>query len=90
MQTLFQTKSLLLCKKFVRASSLRFSTVVKSANQKKSVAIIGTGAVGGYYGARLHQAGVHDVKFFMRNPHFEHCSSEGLDVQVKFRVLDFW
>ena len=29
----------------------------------------------------------HDVKLFMRNPHFEHCSSEGLDVQVKFRVL---
>jgi len=44
-----------------------------------SVAVIGSGAVGGYYGARLVEGG-HDVKFFMRNEHYTHCAAHGLNI----------
>jgi len=43
------------------------------------VAIVGSGAVGGYYGARLHEAG-YNVKFFMRGGHYETCCKKGLYV----------
>mmetsp|Transcript_55 Transcript_55/g.97 ORF Transcript_55/g.97 Transcript_55/m.97 type:complete len:348 (-) Transcript_55:197-1240(-) len=44
-----------------------------------SVAVVGSGAVGSYYGARLHEAG-HNVKFFMRNEHYAHCVVNGLNI----------
>jgi 2-dehydropantoate 2-reductase len=45
------------------------------------VAVIGAGAVGCYYGARLAQAG-HDVHFLMRRD-FEAVTARGLDVRSK-------
>lgn len=45
---------------------------------KTRVAIVGAGAVGSYYGARLAQAGV-DVTFLLRSD-FEHVSQHGLKV----------
>ena len=45
------------------------------------VAVIGAGAVGGYYGARLAQAG-HEVHFVMRRD-FEAVRAGGLDIRSK-------
>jgi len=50
------------------------------SNKRCTVAIIGAGAVGSYYGARLHEAG-HDVRFFMRGPNLDTCHVNGLTVQ---------
>ncbi|MCA9828945.1 MAG: 2-dehydropantoate 2-reductase [Dehalococcoidia bacterium] len=44
-----------------------------------SIAIIGTGAVGGYYGARLAKAG-HDVRFLARSD-YRAISESGLDIR---------
>ena len=41
------------------------------------VAILGSGAVGGYYGARLARAG-HDVTFIARGAHLARDSRAGL------------
>jgi 2-dehydropantoate 2-reductase len=41
-----------------------------STTRPQTIAVIGTGAVGSYYGARLWQAG-HDVHFLMRGIHYE-------------------
>jgi 2-dehydropantoate 2-reductase len=47
----------------------------------QTIAVIGTGAVGGYYGARLHEAG-HDVHFHMRDRvHYEAAIKHGLVVK---------
>src|SRR5512133_1930708 len=43
-------------------------------------AIVGSGAVGGYYGARLARAG-HDVTFIARGAHLEAIRSRGLLVK---------
>jgi 2-dehydropantoate 2-reductase len=43
------------------------------------IAIFGTGAVGGYFGGRLAQAG-HDVTFIARGAHLQAIQSEGLKV----------
>jgi 2-dehydropantoate 2-reductase len=43
-------------------------------------AILGSGAVGGYYGARLARAG-HDVTFIARGPHLEAIRARGLEVR---------
>jgi 2-dehydropantoate 2-reductase len=58
------------------------------------IAAMGAGGVGGYFGARLHQAG-HDVSFFARGRHLEAIRSNGLKVesahgnaQLKVRVLE--
>jgi len=45
----------------------------------KRVAIVGTGAIGGYYGARLAQAGV-DVHFLLRRD-FDHVREHGFHVE---------
>lgn len=43
-------------------------------------AILGSGAVGGYYGARLARAG-HDVTFIARGAHLEAIRARGLEVR---------
>jgi 2-dehydropantoate 2-reductase len=43
-------------------------------------AILGSGAVGGYYGARLARAG-HDVTFIARGAHLEAIRSRGLEIR---------
>ena len=47
----------------------------------RSYAILGTGALGGYYGARLHHAGV-DVRFLLHSD-YEHVREHGLRVLSK-------
>lgn len=47
--------------------------------QRPAIAVIGTGAIGGYYGARLAQHG-HDVHFLFRGD-FEHVRRGGLVVR---------
>ncbi len=44
------------------------------------VAILGSGAVGGYYGARLARAG-HDVTFIARGAHLEAIRERGLEIR---------
>lgn len=44
------------------------------------IAILGSGAVGGYYGAKLAQAG-HDVTFIARGAHLEAIRSSGLAIR---------
>ena len=54
-----------------------------SANSNKDrpiVAIIGSGAVGCYYGARLFETGNFDVRFHMRGDHYTVSKAEGLNV----------
>jgi 2-dehydropantoate 2-reductase len=48
----------------------------------RSYAIIGTGALGGYYGSRLVEAGA-DVHFLLHGD-FEHVKREGLRVEAKY------
>src|SRR4029077_17758691 len=48
--------------------------------QVMKVAILGSGAVGGYYGARLVRAG-HDVTFIARGAHFAAIRERGLQVK---------
>jgi 2-dehydropantoate 2-reductase len=47
--------------------------------QPRTVAVIGAGAVGGYYGARLAQAG-HDVRFLMRRD-YDAVANDGLHIE---------
>jgi len=47
----------------------------------RSYAIIGTGALGGYYGARLHHAGL-DVRFLLHSD-YAHVRAHGLRVESK-------
>jgi len=58
------------------------------------IAAMGAGGVGGYFGARLQQAG-HEVTFFARGRHLEAIRSSGLriesphgDALLKVRVLE--
>ena len=58
------------------------------------IVMMGSGGVGGYYGARLQQAG-HDVAFVARGAHAEAMRKDGLrirselgDAQVRAKVLD--
>lgn len=50
-----------------------------AAEQKRSYAIVGTGALGGFYGAMLARAG-HDVHFLLRSD-YHHVRRHGLDVK---------
>jgi 2-dehydropantoate 2-reductase len=43
------------------------------------IAVVGTGAVGSYYGARLWEAG-HDVHFYLRGENYEAAKAKGLTV----------
>ena len=58
------------------------TTSIKTApGNRKKVAVIGSGAVGSYYGARLWEVG-HDVHFYMRNPdHIQACRRKGMSIQ---------
>ena len=47
---------------------------------KPSIAIVGSGAVGGYYGARLWECGSYNVKFHMRGANFLQSKEKGLQV----------
>jgi 2-dehydropantoate 2-reductase len=58
------------------------------------IAAMGAGGVGGYFGARLQQAG-HDVTFFARGKHLEAIRTNGLKLEsphgnalLKVRVLE--
>ena len=44
------------------------------------IACMAAGGVGGYFGARLQQAG-HDVTFFARGRHLEALRAKGLTVE---------
>ena len=44
-------------------------------------AILGSGAVGGYYGARLLQSG-HEVTFIARGKHLEAIRQRGLEIKI--------
>src|SRR4029450_9896684 len=44
------------------------------------VAILGSGAVGGYYGAKLANAG-HDVTFVARGAHLDAIRARGLEIR---------
>jgi 2-dehydropantoate 2-reductase len=63
-------------------NSRRFSTMLVRVgplhSEKPSVAIVGSGAVGGYYGARLWECGAYDVKFHMRGEHYAESMKSGL------------
>jgi 2-dehydropantoate 2-reductase len=45
-----------------------------------TIAIVGAGAVGAYYGSRLWESGAYDVKFQMRGEHYEKSRELGLNV----------
>jgi len=49
---------------------------------KPVVAVIGSGAVGCYYGGRLWESGRYDVKFHMRGEHYEKSKANGLNITV--------
>lgn len=49
---------------------------------EKVFAVIGTGAIGGYYGARLHHGG-HDVHFLF-NSDYQHVTEHGLTVDSHY------
>ena len=49
-------------------------------SSKQSVAVVGSGAVGCYYGARLWESGDYDVSFHMRGEHYAKSVENGLNV----------
>jgi 2-dehydropantoate 2-reductase len=49
-------------------------------NKKIRIAVMGAGAVGGYFGARLAAAG-HDVAFIARGTHLEAMQKQGLKIK---------
>lgn len=67
-----------------RCSSLSMEKVMGMGivnTRTSSVAIVGSGAVGGYYGSRLWEAG-HNVSFYMRGEHYLQSKANGLNVTV--------
>ena len=50
------------------------------SSDKTSIAIVGSGAVGCYYGARLHETNLYNVIFFMRGDHYKVSKRCGLKV----------
>jgi 2-dehydropantoate 2-reductase len=68
--------------------------MARSKDSAMKVVMMGSGGVGGYYGARLQQAG-HDVSFVARGAHAEALRKAGLrirsevgDVQLRVQVLE--
>ncbi len=58
-----------------------FLLSAKSASiAKQSVAVVGSGAVGCYYGARLWESGDYEVSFHMRGEHYVKSVETGLNV----------
>lgn len=53
---------------------------VSALRAKQSIAVVGSGAVGSYYGARLWESGAYNVKFHMRGEHYETSVKKGLNV----------
>lgn len=51
----------------------------KTNRSKIKVAIVGSGAVGCYYGGRLWESSL-DVKFLMRGEHYQACKESGLNI----------
>jgi 2-dehydropantoate 2-reductase len=56
------------------------SSDVNNKEEKPTVAIVGAGAVGAYYGCRLEESGSYHVKFHMRGEHYEKSIQKGLNV----------
>jgi 2-dehydropantoate 2-reductase len=55
------------------------NTDTDETSRPMNVAVVGAGAVGSYYGARLWEAG-HSVTFYMRGEHYESSKRDGLTV----------
>lgn len=53
---------------------------MSSRDPKLSIAVVGSGAVGCYYGARLWESGEYNVKFHMRGDHYSASVKSGLNV----------
>ncbi len=51
-----------------------------STNVKPKIAIVGSGAVGCYYGARLFETDRYDIVFHMRGDHYKKSKESGLKV----------
>ena len=51
-----------------------------NSSNKPSIAIIGSGAVGCYYGGRLWETKKYDIKFHMRNDHYITSKQYGLNI----------
>lgn len=56
------------------------AATIDTSASKPTIAIIGSGAVGCYYGARLYETNQYNVKFFMRNEHYTTSTTNGLNV----------
>jgi 2-dehydropantoate 2-reductase len=56
------------------------STRRDSTEALPTVAIVGSGAVGGYYGARLWETGAYNVKFYMRGENYQASTKNGFNV----------
>jgi 2-dehydropantoate 2-reductase len=63
----------------VRFDSNFNSSARRSLSENRSYAILGTGALGGFYGARLQQAGI-DVHFLLRSD-YEYVKKHGLFIE---------
>ena len=80
--------SLSIIRQAFRSKSPRFQSTSSSLpslsddgdNKRPSIAIVGSGAVGGYYGARLWESGSYDVKFQMRGENLKKSTSDGFVV----------
>jgi hypothetical protein len=66
-----------------RLSHRRYSHMaVMHAASRPSIAIVGAGAIGCYYGARLWESGQFDVRFYMRGEHRDVSAAQGLQIKV--------
>ncbi len=54
--------------------------VKRSTDHHMQISILGSGAVGGYYGAKLARAG-HDVTFIARGAHLAAIRTRGLEIR---------